>query len=544
MNHQEFALVLLLVCMMVFATLGCSDDGDSSAVDGDLDGSELADSESDGFDDGLPESFDLSFERMDEGQAQNQEELASFTQKLSDFYVDQKYFDWLLRMSHGVDASTGKRDYRLWWTDSHAEKSGDLVTMVHNYSEQHGGHNILKGNSTILSSALGGYLLTGDDVMGELSEQYCKGISQTMLGMVYDENDSVHHLMTRNVITFNHDYTTHDGYSKAVDYSNWFFSYDRWNCSRFNYVNNPYWGEVWVTNTRSKDGLGYLFEVSIPMLYAAKRADDESVREACSESYDLLVLFVQDIVDHGYNIRSKRDDGTPYLPGIDEGPEEADTGDLASFVAWDAIFPDAECQAKLASALMAYGDEQGLQCTPFGGDLTYEKLSIENNAPNAHIMRAFHIASIRWALLNGKNELALRMLQGLEERFERDRTMSLEEVSHTQGRWFRDMAINYIQAAASGYPLTATEVDEVQGFISRAVDQYAQFPNWNLWDAALDDGEYDWIPATSETDAKTVEQYWLGSDSLGLVLEYCWSPFKNPAGQPLVDCELLLESMK
>ncbi len=544
-------LTAILATLLVLSACSSANDNNKAGhgdidSDGDIDTEDISseeDKDSDFFEeraeDNLPEGLPFEYTRPDAGEPLSPEEVDTFTQKMIDFYKDTAYFDWLLRMSHGIDASTGKRDYRLWWRDCHAVKDGDKVTMVHNYSEEHGGHNILKVNSNILSSAIGGYLLTGNETLGKLSEQYCKGISSTMLGMVHDENDTVLHLMTRNVVTFNHSYKTHDGYDKAVDYSKWFFPYDRWNCSRFSYENNPYWGEVWITNTRSKDGLGYLFDASVPILYASLRAQDEEVRLACSETIDLLQKFTKDIVDNGYNIRTKDAEGNPYTPGIDEGPEEADTGDLASFVTWDLLLPDAECNNKQAAALLAYGDLQDNECTPFGGNKIYEKFSIENNAPNGHIMRAFHIANIKLSLLNGYNDKAQASLEGLDERFTRDMANDLSKVNTSPDGWLRDLISNKLQAAGAGYPMTSEEVRLLHNYLTRSTEAFSNWPTWNLWDKSVADGEHEWLPPDYEKDDEGARIYRIGSEALALIMEYCWSPFKNPDGVQPVNCEML-----
>jgi hypothetical protein len=483
--------------------------------------------------------FDFRRSDVDGGEALTADELDGFSRAMRDFYWDTDYFGWLLRMSHGVDASTGMRDFRLWWTDSTAVKDAGSVAIVHKWFEQHGGHNILKGNTTILASAIAGYLLTGEPILAKLSEQYCKGLSSTMLGMVHDADDQVLHLMARNVVMANHSYTTHDGREKSVDYANWRHPYDRWNCSRFQYLDNPYWGEVWVTNTRSKDGLGYVLWASALVEDAAERAPEATLRSACAETRDLLALFARDIVDNGYRIRSKDSEGQPYTPGKEQGPPEADTGDLASFVEWDRLFPDAECNNKAASALLAYGDPRDIKCSPLGGDSVYELLSVRNNAPNGHIMRAFHISRILLALLRGHDGIALSALAGLHERFTRDRDMDLTEVNSSPERWRRDLAINQLQAAGAGYPLSPDEVRLIHRYFLRAAESFRAFPNRDIWAASVPDGEHNWLPPSSESGADGAYEIWMGPEALGLLYTWCWSPFRSPHGTALVNCDIL-----
>ena len=486
-----------------------------------------------------PPLLPFSFVRPDYSEPIAEVEMAAFSRTMRDFFVESGYAGWLLRMSHGIDDSTGMPDYRLYWGDVVGEKNGDTVSIIHEYSEEHGGHNILKGNSLVLNAAVGGYLATGDELLGELTRQFCNGISQTMLGMVHDDGDPVEHLMARNVVTSNHMYTTHDGRNKYVDYSNWFFSYDRWNCSRFKVEQNPYWGEVWVTSTRSKDGLGYLYKAALSAYHAANHGADSDVRAACGQTWDLLTRFARDIVDHEYLIRSKDREGNAYRPGVDPEPDEADIGDLASFTAWDIILPDAECNATQATALLGYGERLDNDCNPFGGHEFYEIFAIWNNPPNGHIMRSFHIANIAHALHAGDDEAALKSLGGLEERFERDLGMNLWFMEGKEDSWFRDIAVNWLQAASAGYCLTSDEIRTIHTYALRAVEEYSRWENWDLWGDTVPEGEaLDVLPPTNRTleDGNRID--WFQPYVLGLFMEYCAGPYRNPDSPEVIDCDI------
>ncbi|HPQ68125.1 MAG TPA: hypothetical protein PKW95_03280 [bacterium] len=546
---KRITLLLLLVFLVVNA-MGCAQDDDDDSADDD-DQTPIADDDTgenddddtpavdDDTDEPYPPELPFSFVREDDSPPLTDEELTAFSEAMRDFYQDADYLNWLLRTSHGMDESTGLPPYRLRWSEIYGWKESDTVTFIHEYSDEHGGHNILKGNSDVLGGVIGGYLLTGDTLLGELSAQYCRGISSTMLGMVYDENDPIHHLMARNVVTSNHTYTTHDGRQKAVDYSNWYHPYDRWNCSRFNYVNNPYWGDVWVTNTRSKDGLGYLYKAAVSAYHASNHAPDEYVREACGETWSLLTLFAQDIVDTDYLIRSKDIDGNAYRPGVDPEPEEARIGDLASFTAWDILVPDAECNAKQASALLGYGSRLDNNCDAFGGSRIFEVLSFLNNPPNARIMRAFHMANIILALHNGDNEAALKSLGGLEERFARDLNVNLNWLDVNEDSWNMGIAVQWLQSATVGYYLTNDEIRTIHEYAYRAIEEYRQWPNWDLWaDTVAAGEELDVIPSDNKTLEDETKLYWFPAQALGLFMEYCWGLYRNPASPPVIDCEI------
>ncbi|MDP8224996.1 MAG: hypothetical protein P9L99_16675 [Candidatus Lernaella stagnicola] len=543
----SLALVILFLLLIVGA-LSC-DESDYDAADYGDDDDDDDDNNDDNNDDNdddnndtsepYPPVLPFSFVREDDSEPISPAELQAFSEQMRDFYADREYIDWLLRMSHGIDASTGMSDYRLWWGEVLGIKNGDTVSIVHEYSEEHGGHNILKGNSLVLTSAVAGYLSTGDATLGELTRQFCKGVSSTMLGMVYDENDPIKHLMARNVVTANHTYTTHDGRRKAVDYSNWTFPYDRWNCSRFSYEHNPYWGEVWVTNTRSKDGLGYLYRAALSANHAATHGADPAVREACGETWNLLTLLAADIVDHDYIIRSKHNDGTAYRPGVDPEPEEADIGDIASLVKWDILFPDAECNATQATAFLGYGERLDNNCDPFGGHRIYELGAILNNPPNGHIMRSFHIANVALALHNSDNRAAFQALESLEQRFTRDTNLNLAFVDTPEDSWQRDIAVSLLQSTTVGYYLTNDEVRVIHHYARRAMEEYGAWENWDPWASSVPEGvEIEVMPPTGKTLPDESKVSWLQPYVLGLFMDYCWGMYRNPDSPPVIDCDV------
>ncbi|MBM4388106.1 MAG: hypothetical protein FJ088_10240, partial [Deltaproteobacteria bacterium] len=348
--------------------------------------------------DGLPQSLPFELKRADEGEPLTEEEIGEFTAKMTGLWKQIDFFRWVLRTSHGMDASTGKPDYMVWWHDVDAVKEGDKVTFRH--SQSGGAHNIYIPTSKVLAQAIGGYLLTGDAAMGKVAEQYAKGITASMKGMVYDDKDPLEYLMSRNIVAQNHEYEI-DGRKKAVDYTPWYNAYEEWNAHRIHYPNNPYWGDIWVTNMRSKDDVCHIFRTAPFLLYAAEYGKDEYVRVASKEAYEYLQGFSKDIVDSGYYIRTKDKDGKPYIP----------SEDLASFVSYDELFPLGECTPKLSSALLGYGEAKGIDCGK-GYDKIYEGFATTSHYYNYAILRNFHMAAVINALVAGKNDAAFSLLLG------------------------------------------------------------------------------------------------------------------------------------
>jgi hypothetical protein len=512
-----------IVTMLVLGFSGC---GGSS--NGTTDGGDGSDGET-----GLPTTLSFSYQRQDVGDPLSGAEIEDFTRKLAAFYKRVGYFPWVLRMSHGVHASTGKPDYMVWWGGVTAFREGDTVRFYH-VDPDGGGHNIMIPTPRMLASAIAGFLLTGDSAMEEVATQYCKGISATMLGMVYDQADPLEHLMARNIATFNHSYTTAEGYAKSVDYSGWYTSYEHWNTCRFHYPDNPTWGSVWVTNMRSKDDVPHIFMAVPHIAYAAERAAGTGLGDACGETLELLQAFCADIVDNGFRIRSKDENGEPFIPGYtgDQEKDEA-AGDLASFVMWEDLIPNGECNAKRASALIGYGEGRDVECG-MGGINNYEAMATSTHYYNYAIVRFFHLAHIANALVNRDDQAAKVLLEGMAERIDTYMDTPDVDLPRSRAEWEKDIALLALRAAAFGFPLTSREARLIHEKWSLGVDKFKDWEYWNLWEEGLADGQYPLHPNEVGND-----EHWTRIEDMALLFEYCWSPFRNPAGAEFVDCDIL-----
>lgn len=490
-------------------------------------------------DEGLPDFLHVTYTRPDQGEPLTAQERRDFTLKVLKFLKKVRYFDYILYTTHGVDASTGKRDWQFWYNE-HFKKEGDKVTFYHPENLNDGGHNLHIPFSRVLGDVLAAHLLWDDPTVALAAQQFCKGMSASMLGMVKDENDTVHHLMTRNVAAFNHEFLTHDGKKKAVDYSGWFSEYDRWNCSRFAYENNPWWGKVWITNMRSKDDVPHIFRLVPIVRYAAERSTNPAVKEACTETSELLQAFAKDIVDSQQRIRTKDKNGNIFLPGF-TGDKTADKerGDLASFVHYLELVPEGECNARRSAELIGYHKAVDEECGR-GEPNLYDQLSFQINGYNLRICRYFHVAHIANALINGDTTAAAALLDGLNERMAQEEARTTAEEMKTEvQKYKKDLALYLVQAASFGFPLTSNEARMIQQYYSRAVDELAAWPYWDPWADTVPEGELGgYRPPACKGEGETTE-CWFNVEDLAQIFESCWSPFYNPAGASYVDCDVL-----
>ena len=462
-------------------------------------------------------------------------DILAFTKKVMGTYKSVGFARWLLRISMGVDASTGKQPYLAWHNDVSAVKAGDLVTFQH-----HGGeHNMWIDGSMYLSTVLNGYLLTHDWELGKLTEQYCYGLGAVVRGFVWDENDPAPFLMARAIFPMDHEFvldeaTWHDdGRRKRIEFSDSYKVEDGWNAHTFEWPHNPTWGYEWVTNMRSKDDVRAIARTTTFLYYAAEDAPDANVKAACTDTLNLMKGFQKDIVDHTYEIRTKDPDGTARLV-----PEQ----DLASYAWYVKLDPSNECTARISADLIAYGETRVWEkdgktydngaCND-GWNTVYEKFAAQAHYYNIPIVWDYHMAALGLALVHGKVALARQNLEGMTRRIDNYLDPATKYPGASDPSWPRDMAVLLVQSASLGLPLTAAEARHVQQYFAKAADELAAWPNWDLW--ALPDGEYGggYRPHTSQEAVPT--------EAFGLLFEFCNSPFKNPAGATFVDCAVVAD---
>lgn len=474
----------------------------------------------------LPDELPFAFTRPDVGEPLTQEEIDAFTARITGFWADTRFFDWLLWNGHGASAGPpGLDGFKIYWQGVRAFKNGDVVTFEHHGSAD----NLMTRNPKLIINAIAGYLASGDETMGRVVETYSKGVSALFRGFAWTEEDPEDAIMPRAFFPGDFGYVV-GGREVLVDYGPIkHLDYD-WNGWTVPNDENPFWENLWVRTMRSKDDVEDLYRMVPLLMRAVRDAPDASVRAAAAGALEDLQRFARDIVDTGYYIRTKDEMGNVFVPLMEGGI----VNDLASFVQYDWISPFAECTAELSSALIGYGDPLGNECW-LGIGLLYELVATWQHYFNARIIRMFHIASVTNALVNGEDAIARDLLTGLTLRT--DFLMSLTEQQGTLGEWDADLASYLVMAATAGLPLTSREARRVKDEYTLSVEHYETWPYWDPWDPSVPEGEFPVGPDREYGPGKQVVRI---TQMLNLI-EYCYSPFRNETSAPLVDCEVVLD---
>ena len=498
------------VWMVVVAAVGCSG-AESEAPDA------AGPAPAPGSCEALPQRAEATIHREPAGVAPTPEATAAFTRKLTGLWKRRNYFQWIVDTSHGVDATTGMRDWMVWWTDVDVVREGGQLTFRH--VEGGGPDNIMIPTTRLLAEASAGLLLTGDPALARLVEQYAKGVTATFLGMVWDENDPVRSIMARAVLPENDEVPLSGGRTKKIDYSAWRKPTEAWNTDTIRVANNPFWGDVWVKNLRSKDDVPHIYLAAAILPYVAACAADPDARAAAREADSYLRGFAEDILASGYWIRTKTETGEIIKPGA--------PSDIANFVTFDFLAPNAECPAKLATALLARDGAEGNACLGgFGGRI--ERAAAHTHYYTYAILKNFHLAALMHSHVDRQKAAAEQLLAGLVVRVDEDFDMQDPDLPTERARWEADLAVFLVQASGAGLPLTGREAALIQREYDAAIDAIDAWPYWDLWDPALPDGVYPLRPSAN-----------IHAEDMAYFFWHCWSPFRSAEGAEIVDCAII-----
>jgi hypothetical protein len=464
----------------------------------------------------LPATLPFAFTRPAAGAPPTAAETAAFTKALTGFWREKDLFTWMKRLAHGLDASYDAKmpDYTLWWGQVQAVKAGDTVTFRHGDWDD----NLTIEMSKLMNGVSAGYLATRDPAMRALVVGFAKGYSAFVRAMRWGGEAPDEFLWARSIFNHDHSYSI-DGRKVSVDYSPVRRRSIDWNAHTVPNQTNPSWGPIWVRNIRSKDDVPHILRVAPWLARLVEDAPDADVRAAAAEALSFLQGFAKDTVAHAYVMRSK-EDGQVFV---------AD-GDLASYGAYDVILPNGECDAKLTLSLLAGKGTNGLDCGS-GVAAQFEAVSAQAHYYNVHIARYFHLSALANALLLRQDGPAQALLAGLAQRAD---AMATDPMRPGVPTWDADRAAMLVASASTGLPLTGDEARLVQAQFTAAAGFYRAWPYWDLWSAAIPDGTYPYAPAHGGADGEHPE-----IEELTAFLEYCRSPWRNPATVEMVDCAVV-----
>jgi hypothetical protein len=472
------------------------------------------------------------------GEPPTDAEIEAFTRRMARFFKDTDYFQWLRRLSHGLaeDNRWNQPPFMCLWDAPIAVRQGGTVTFRH----VTGADNMMAHMGRVIGPVVGAYLTGSGDArqrtaLREMVLGYIRGVSAMFDGSIWAEEDPVvPTIMARAIFHRNHEWVLDGERQAAVDYEPVRHEVFEQRHDTLHNAANPTWGDIWVRTKRSKDDFPWVYRMHVHLARLLWTTEDPEVRDAALKLHDQFQAFFKDILDHGYIIRAKAQGGEVYIPYLDGTPS---VDDFASLVEYEEYVPNAECNAKLAVALIATGEPQGNDCGD-GISEFYEEVSLIRYYGHTWMQWGFHVSAIATALLYGA-DAAQALVTGLGARMDELRVR--DDKTSADPRFQSDVAQLLVLGAAYGLPLTSMEARHVMTEYALAADHYEPFDRWDLWNAGLPDREYDPYPARESDPGNGTVKTHIWVPEMPNLFEYCASPTRARDGAPFIDCDLFID---
>jgi hypothetical protein len=457
---------------------------------------------------GLP----FSYTRPPKGTPVTPAELKAITDTYIDLLKKTRYFDLLEERNHGWPESDPQQRYwyGTWWSGVVISKSGGNVTYAHTKG---GGDNNGLRSGPILEGLCFAQKLWGTPKLEHVTREMIRGFNSWILAMERQPNDPAGTILTRASYPASITSTDH-GRTVQIDYS---LNHPGDDNSATEYVHNPqnpYWGDIWVKNKRSKDCIGHMLR-AIASLDDCASTFGADAKQDTSEMLANYVSWCKKVEADGWVIATYDKNLQVWLPPITET--------LAHFIG----VGNAECNAMIAVRLNGHGNPGTFNC---GNGIHPLEWIVLQNDHNGEIVRSFHEAAAKHALRANQPAVAQAMLPGLALRIEEGLNYA------TSGNWPVSMEEDdlwdlMLHSANTGVPLTWEEVRWLHKQIEKAHASYtsANPAQYKVFDPSTPDGTYVFTPNAAGIKFR----------SLALALGTCVATYLNPTTNPVLDCAYL-----
>lgn len=464
-----------------------------------------------------PSSLPVTFTRPDVGTPLTQAELDAATDQLVALLVDTRYFDVIDERVHGWPETQPGYWYGTWWSGVTVTKQAGLVTYQHGAG---GADNNGLRTAPYLEGACYAHLLWGKPLTAQLVRKMARGYSSWALTMKRSASDTAPTLLARAQYPASVT-SSEGGRNLFIDYSLDRPGVDNGATEYVHLATNPTFGDVWIKNKRSKDDMGQVFR-SLAQIQACAPRLDAAGQADLAQTMSLYASWSRQVESEGWSIATLDKNGNLYTPPVSET--------LAHYTLVDNV----ECPGALMMRLLGDGNPGTVACAS-GISNTEKVLGSQMSNGVKQILRTHHEAAVNMALLTNQTTPALALLQGLAERVDSDLTLA-SAASPPANVNPSDIVSLLLHAANTGVPLTSKEVRWLHGRLDAAYTSYRAAGNaatYRVFDPATPDGTYPFDPSGAG----------MSFSDIGLVLGSCASPYRNPTGRPIVNCQRLLTAL-
>jgi hypothetical protein len=466
-----------------------------------------------------PSALPFPFTRPDVGTPLTQAELDAATDELLALLADTRYFDVVDERIHGwPESDPGKGFwYGTWWSGVTIEKHNGQVTYRHNAD---GADNNGLRTAPYLEGACYAYLVAGKPLTGKLVRRIARGYTSWGLAMKRSASDTAETMLAR--AAYPASVTSNDGGRTIfIDYSADRPGIDNGATEYVHLTANPTFGDVFIKNKRSKDDMGQIFR-SIAQIQACVPRLDAAAQADLAQTKAMYASWSNAVEAAGWSIATLDKSANVYTPPLNET--------LAHYT----LFDNVECPGAMMMSLLGTGGPGSLGC---GSGVSNTEMLTASQMKNGvrQILRTHHEAAVAMALVAGQNTVALDLLGGLAARLDGD-VPAASQATPPANMNPTDIVSLVLQAANTGVPLTSREVRWVHQRLHTAYASYrapSVASTYHVFDPATPDGTYSFDPPGDG----------IAFADLGVMLGSCASPWRNPAGRPLLDCSRLVAAL-
>ncbi len=465
-----------------------------------------------------PKSLPFIVKPADDGDALTDDERVEFTDRFAALLHSIRYFDFLDERVYGWPESDPEKRYwyATYWSGTKVIKSGGAVT----YQEgSYGSDNNGITTSPFLEGACYDYLLTKNEKVGHLVRRLLRGTTSWIMAMEKQKDDPQGAMLARAAYP-EPIHSTDGGRDIFFDTSMVRPGGTADTTSTFVEVaTNPYWGDIWIKNNRSKDDIGHMLRAMAQVDSCAGQIKESGAENDFDDLWRRYGAWARQVEDDNFSIATYDTSGTRVL-----------THDvLANFL------PDLECNAELSLHLVGRGATTDFDCGNGYPETDATLISLAKQ--NGDIVRSFHEAVTNWALLRNQTDLAKDLVGGMALRIGDYLAQVEAEPAAPPSSDPRDLADLIVYGANTGVPLTWHQIRWLKSAVEDAITFYTQIEQtiFHTFDDSAPDGDYYFLP---------VDASMLKFHTLGPLLGLCAAQFRNSASKPLFDCARLAADLR
>lgn len=457
----------------------------------------------------------LDWDRADEGAPVSESDVDLATDRVIDLLTRTDWMDLIADRAHGWPESDpeGRYWYATWWSGVTVEKRGGEITYVHSAD---GADNNGLRTAQLLEGACYAWRTWGDPRDRRLVRRLARGFSSWAYAMRRSDGDMERGLLGRAAYPRSIEDTERD---LSIDYE-----LDRPGepgppSFYVHLADNPFWGDLYVKNVRSKDDMGHLLRAVALIDTCVGTLGDAGAEADLVEMRRLYQEWAQRVEREDFRIASLNEAGEVYTP----------EGDLATYFLGAGL----ECAAGYAIPLLSRFDTIGYSCrNPGLGPVLDPAGGVPSGA--LQILRTHHEAAAALALASGRDDTARELLESLAMRL--DGIMDAYDAGPPpDNARAGDVVQLVLESAAIGVPLTSREVRFLHAQLAIAAAGYdTSGPAWHVRDPSVPDGDYSFEPGGPGVDVK----------DLALFLGLCSAQWTSPTGRAVIDCDRIRASSR